>query len=277
MLVVGTNMAAMRAANAASAAQRQVVISMERLSTGKRINSARDDPAGFAIADRMSAQIRGMSQAVRNASDGLSMLQAADSTLAEITNMMHRIRELAVQSANGTYSDDDRANLQLEAAELAEQIGLTLTNAKFNGNAMFALNSDPAVEIKVQTGAYAADTLTITSDAIAISDVTDGSAATISIATEDDARDALDTMDDALKEITSRRATLGATASRLESVVNLLSNGITNLTEARSRIEDVDYGAETAALAKAQILSQASMAMLAQANQSQQLILQLLR
>jgi len=272
-----TNIASMRAGNAAAAAQRQVAISIERLSTGKRINRASDDPAGLAIADRMSAQIRGMSQAARNASDGLSMLQTADSTLAEMTSMMQRIRELAVQSANGTYSDDDRANLQVEAAELAEQIGLTLTNAKFNGQPMFALGSDPAVEIKVQTGANAADTLTITSDAIDIDDVTDGSAATISIETEDDARDAIETMDDALKAMNSRRATLGATASRLESVVNTLTNGITNLSDARSRIEDVDYAAETVALAKAQILSQASMSMLAQANQSQQLILQLLR
>ncbi|MEZ0242422.1 MAG: flagellin [Sphingomonas sp.] len=273
MLVIGTNMAAIRAANAAAAAQRQVAISMERLSTGTRINRASDDPAGFAIADRMAAQIRGMSQSVRNASDSLSMLQTADSTLGEVTSMMHRIRELAVQSANGTYSDDDRANLQIEVDQLSEQIGLTLTNARFNGRSMFALGSNPAVETRVQTGANAADTLTITSAALDVTDVTGG----ISIDSADDARAALQTMDDALKAVSTQRATLGASSSRLESVIANLNNGIVNLTEARSRIEDTDYAAETMALAKAQILAQVSMAMLAQANQSQQLILQLLR
>lgn len=268
-------MAAIRAGNAASAAQRQVALSMQRLSTGKRINSARDDPAGFAIADRMSAQIRGMSQAVRNAQDGLSMLQTAESTLGETISIMQRIRELAVQSANGTYSDDDRANLQIEATQLAEQISQSLTNARFNSRSMFALNGIPQIDIDVQVGANGGDTLTVSGGSLDLSDVTGGGG--ISIASADDARDAIATMDDALKTVNAQRATIGAKSSRLESVINNLNNGITNLTEARSRIEDVDYGAETMALAKAQMLAQASMAMLAQANQSQQLILQLLR
>jgi len=278
MLVIGTNMAAIRAANAAAAAQRQVAISMERLSTGKRINRASDDPAGFAIADRMGAQIRGMSQAVRNAQDGLSLLQTAESTLGETVNIMQRIRELAVQSASGTYSDDDRANLQAEADELAEQISQSLTNAKFNGRSMFALGGNPAVDREIQVGAYSGETQTISGGALDLGGVTGaGAQPSISIASADAARDAIATMDDAIKAVNSRRATIGAKSSRLESVINTLTNGIVNLSEARSRIEDVDYGAETMALAKAQILAQASMAMLAQANQSQQLILQLLR
>ena len=268
MLVV-TNMAAMRAANAARSAQRQAAISMERLSTGKRINRASDDPAGLAIASQMTAQIRGMNQAIRNAGDGIARLQTAESVLGEVTNMMQRIRELAVQSASGTYSDDDRANLQIEAAELSEQINQTLTGTRFNGETLFALSPASAVEVKIQTGANAEDTVTLTTDAIDLD--------TVDLSTADGATAALDTMDDALKAVGTRRAALGASISRLDSVINNLTTNVTNLTDARSRIEDTDYAAETMALAKAQILAQASMAMLAQANQNQKLILQLLR
>ena len=267
MLVV-TNMAAMRAANAVRSAQRQAAISMERLSTGKRINRASDDPAGLAIASQMTAQIRGMNQAIRNAGDGIARLQTAESVLGEVTNMMQRIRELAVQSASGTYSDDDRANLQIEAAELSEQINQTLTGTRFNGETLFALSPASAVEVKIQTGANAEDTVTLTTDAIDLD--------TVDLSTADGATAALDTMDDALKAVGTRRAALGA-SSRLDSVINNLTTNVTNLTDARSRIEDTDYAAETMALAKAQILAQASMAMLAQANQNQKLILQLLR
>jgi flagellin len=280
MLVIGTNMAAIRAANAASAAQKQAALSMERLSTGKRINSAKDDPAGFAIADRMTAQIRGMNQAVRNAGDGIALIQTADSNLGEVTNLLQRLRELAVQSASGTYSDDDRANMQAEATQLSDAIGDILGNTKFNGLTLFAPApaSDP-VEIEVQSGANAGETVTLISSVVDLRGITGVSGgSSISVASAGDASDAIDTIDDAMKSVSTLRATLGGSASRLESVVSNLTTNIANLTNARSRIEDTDYAAETMALAKAQILSQSAMAMLAQANQmNQQLVAMLLR
>ncbi len=268
MTVINTNTAALRAQNGSRVANQALQVAMERLSTGKRINTSKDDAAGLAIASSMTSQIRGMSQAIRNANDGISMAQTAEGALAEVTNMVQRIRELAVQSASGTYSDDDRANLQVEVDALLTQIDDIINNSKFNGVELFGSGADT---ITIQVGANAGETVDIEFESL------DLGIDSIDISDADDASDALETLDDALTTVNELRAKLGAGQSRLESVVNNLTNNVTNLTDARSRIEDADFSAETTNLAKAQILSQAATAMLAQANQSQQNVLSLLR
>ena len=272
MTVIGTNTASLRAGNASNAANMQLSTAMERLSTGKRINSAKDDAAGLAIASSMTSQVRGMNQAIRNANDGISMAQTAEGALGEVTNMLQRIRELAVQSASGTYSDtNDRSNLNAEVTALTGQITDILANSKFNGVKLFDGSAGTSGVVKIQTGAGASDTVNLSLTAI-----TDSTAAT-TVATAAGATTALGTVDTALNTINTARANLGAAQSRFQSVVNNLTSNVTNLTDARSRIEDADFSSETAALAKAQILTQASTAMLAQANQSQQGVLKLLQ
>jgi flagellin len=271
MTVIGTNIGSLRAANAATSAGEALKSSMERLSTGKRINSAKDDAAGLAIATSMTSQIKGMNQAVRNANDGISLAQTAEGALNEVTNMLQRVRELAVQAASGTYSSDDRTNIQLEVTALTAQISDVVSDTKFNGVALFAAG---ATATTIQVGADSGETVSVGGGALDLSAVV---AATVSGADATNANAALGLVDTALETVASRRASLGASQSRLQSVVNNVTQNMTNLTDARSRIEDADFSAETTQLAKAQILSQASTAMLAQANQSQQGVLSLLR
>ena len=269
MTVINTNTSALRAQNGSRIANQALQTAMERLSTGKRINSSKDDAAGLAIASSMTSDIRGMNQAIRNANDGISLAQTAEGALGEVTNMLQRIRELAVQSASGTYSDDDRANLQAEVGELGAQIDAIIANATFNGVTLFG-SAD--ITLSIQTGANAGEQVDLT---VIGFDVTTASSSDVS--TSAGAVTALGAVDTALNDIATTRASLGAGQSRLESVVNNLSNQVTNLSDSRSRIEDADFSAETTNLARAQILSQASTAMLAQANQSQQDVLSLLR
>ncbi|URW75552.1 flagellin FliC [Sphingomonas donggukensis] len=278
MTVIGTNIGSLRAANASTMANNALNSSMERLSTGKRINSAKDDAAGLAIASSMTAQIRGMNQGVRNSNDGIALAQTADGALGEVTNMLQRIRELAVQSASDTYSSDDRANMKTEVDALTTQIGAIVTNTQFNGKALFGADTSGVGDgtettKKIQTGANAADTVDLT-----IGDLSDLVGLTVTIDTDaDTANGALSEIDGYLKTVNDVRAGLGAAQSQLQAAVNNTTANVTNLTDARSRIEDTDFSSETAALAKAQILSQASTAMLSQANQSQQGVLSLLR
>ena len=267
MSVINTNISALRAANASASADKALGTAMERLSTGRRINSAKDDAAGLAIATSMTSQIRGMSQGIRNANDGISMAQTAEGALNEVTNMLQRVRELAVQSASGTYQASDRTNLQAEVTQLKAQIDQVVANGEFNGVALFG-----GATVTIQAGAESTDTIDLT-----MADLSGLTAATFSVADATVAATAMTTADTQLAAISTARATLGAGQSRLESAVNTLTSNVTNLSDARSRIEDADYSAETTALAKAQILSQASTAMLSQANQSQQNVLSLLR
>ena len=301
MTVIGTNIASLRAANASNSANMALQTSMERLSTGKRINSSKDDAAGLAIASSMTSQIRGMNQAVRNANDGISLAQTAEGTLGEVTNMLQRIRELGVQSASGTYSDSDRTNLQAEVTELTSQIKSSLNDAEFNGVKLFDTTAGGAgkttsiqvgsestnkVDIKISnldlttisgsTG-YTAGNAGVDGIAGNADDVAAVGTAPITVATKAGAEASLNTVDDMLTKVNTVRAGLGASQNRLASVVTNLTSTSTNLTDARSRIEDADFSAETTNLAKAQILSQASTAMLSQANQSQQSVLSLLR
>ncbi|WP_341859239.1 flagellin [Qipengyuania sp. GPGPB31] len=291
MNVINTNIGAMKAANSSNAAGKALGTAMERLSTGKRINSAKDDAAGLAIATSMTSQVKGMSQAVRNANDGISLAQTAEGALGEVSNMLQRVRELAVQSSSGTYQADDRKAMQAEVSALNEQISDVLTNSKFNGNALFKVVGAAPVatddlSFDIQVGAQKGETIALTSKAFDGTKIFGGTNVAYNAAEAAQALDVtdatkagttIDNVDATLKGVNATRAALGAGQSRLESAMNNLNDNITNLSDARSRIEDTDYSAETTALAKAQILSQASSAMLAQANQSQQNVLSLLR
>ena len=275
MTVINTNIGALRAANASNAATRMLGTAMERLSTGKRINGAKDDAAGLAIATSMTAQVRGMNQGIRNANDGISLAQTAEGAVDEVGNMLLRIRELAVQSASGTYQDaTDRAYMQTEVDQLTAQIDQVVTNTTFNGVTLFDAST---ATVTIQTGANAADVVDIAMADLTSLTASGGAAGSYDVSTATAANGILATLDTELESLSAARATLGAGQNRLESVVNNLTDNVTNLSDARSRIEDADYSSETTALAKAQILSQASTAMIAQANQSQQNVLSLLR
>ncbi len=274
MNVVNTNISALRATNASVSAGKMLGNAAERLSTGKRINSAADDAAGLAIAASFTSQIRGMAQGVRNANDGISLSQTAEGALDEVTNMLQRMRELSVQRANETYSTEDVANIDLERDALASQINSVVANTAFNGINLFSTATN---DITIQAGAETVDAIDLTLPEL---DVAGGSlAAVVTFGATPAAVTAatLDEYDTAIGAVTTARAGLGAFQNRLQSAVNNLTSVSTNLTDARSRIMDTDYSAETTALAKAQILGQASTAMLAQANQSQQNVLSLLR
>ena len=274
MTVINTNINAIKAANASNSASMMQGMSMERLSTGKRINSAKDDAAGLAIATSMTSQVRGMNQGMRNANDGISMAQTAEGALSEVTNMLQRVRELAVQGASDTYSAGDRTKMQSEVTQLQAQITDVLANTEFNGNKLFDGTAGTAGTVKIQVGATASDTINLTFGNVSAGP---GVAAALAVNLTTPGATDLANISTALDEISSTRANLGASQNRLESAINNLTSNATNLSDARSRIEDADYSSETTAMAKAQILSQASTAMLAQANQSQQNVLSLLR
>lgn len=371
MTVINTNGAALRALAASQRADTDLSQSMARLSSGQRINSAKDDAAGLAISSAMTSQIRGMTQGIRNAMDGVSLIQTADGVLGEVSNMLQRVRELAVQAGSGTYSASDRAALQEEVTALSTQIDQTIRQASFNGVSLFNANApvydsdgqlvDASVKLNVQAGPNAADTIPVSISPIPISYIRDdvsfwynyggrlteplvltspytgpsshlvtfndymagGKIGGAAIGREDIGRitypkdgdqwydpngsrysdfdydtylqrrqfsltdelnvtnryrtdNTLKRVDDLLGTVASVRGQLGATGNRLESAVNTLTNASTNLSEARSRIADADYSEESVKLARAQILAQASSAMLAQANQSQKDVLKLL-
>ncbi|MBX9795362.1 flagellin [Sphingomonas sp.] len=274
MSVIGANMSALRASNASVDAAEMLKTSMERLSTGKRINSAKDDAAGLAITQSMTAQIRGMAQGIRNTNDGISLMQTAEGALGEIGNMLQRMRELQVQAANGTYQNTDIANITAEQDALASQINAIVANSQFNGVNLFATAAN---DIDLQAGATATDVITVSLPQLDAAGSGLTTVMTFGATPAALAGAALADYDTAIGAISTARAALGATQNRLQSTANNLTNNLTNLSDARSRIEDVDFSTETTALAKAQILSQASTAMVAQANQSQQGVMQLLR
>lgn len=271
MTVIGTNVSALRTLNASRSADMDLSKAMERLSTGKRINNAADDAAGLAVASRMTAEVRGLNMAVRNANDGISLAQTAEGGMGEIGSMLQRMRELAVQSANGTLSNTDRDNLQVEVDELIAQIGDVASRTKFNG---VSLLDGTNATVDIQTGSKAAETVSITLTDV---DATALAVNAVDISTAAGATAALTSLDTAIDTISTAQATLGAAQNRLQTTVNNLTDRVANISESRSRIEDADFSAETTSLAKAQILSQASTAMLAQANQSQQGVLSLIR
>ncbi|MFT3978127.1 MAG: flagellin [Sphingomonas bacterium] len=273
MTVIATNTAALRATNASTSANSALSTAMERLSTGKRINSAKDDAAGLAIATSMQTQIGGMQQGIRNANDGISMAQTAEGALDEVTNMLQRMRELGVQATNGTYSSTDLGNIAVEQKALADQITSVLANTQFNGQKLFDGTAGTSGAVKIQYGANASDSTTLS-----LGNLTTGSIKTATdLATGTAAATTLATFDTAINAVSTARAGLGAAQNQLQSAVNNMTNNVANLSDAQSRIQDADFSTESTNLAKAQILSQASTAMLAQANQSQQGVLKLLQ
>ena len=210
MSVINTNTGALRAQNASRLGAAMQATATERLSTGKRINSAKDDAAGLAIANSMTSQIKGMNQGIRNANDGISLAQTADGALAEVTNVMQRIRELAVQSKSGTYGTDDRANIQSEVTQLAAQARSIVSDAKFNGVALFNSGSAASTSsdvFTIQTGADSGDTIAITKANV---DVTNFDSSGMDVTTASEASDTMGNVDKALKQIATARAGLGA-------------------------------------------------------------------
>jgi len=269
---INTNLVSLNAQRNLSASQSSLAASMQRLSSGLRVNSAKDDAAGLAIAERMQTQVRGMNVAIRNANDGISLAQVAEGAIGKLSDMLQRMRELAVQSANATNSSDDRANLDAEFLELGAEVDRTIASTKFNGLAI--LESD-ATTLTFQVGANTDDTVDITTQDLSGSNVTDASAG--SVATVTDAQAAMDAIDAALTTLNTERALYGATQNRFEAIIGTLQVSSENQAAARGRIMDADFAAETANLSRAQILQQAGTAMVAQANALPQQVLQLLQ
>ena len=280
MAVINTNIAASITANSMKTNARAMETSMERLSTGKRINSASDDAAGLAIETRMTSQIRGLQQAARGANDGIALLQTADGAVAEMGNMFQRMRELSVQAQSGTLHADDVTNLNAEFIALATEIDRIATDTTFNNKAILATGTAGAIKINV--GADETDVVTFTTKVMELSNATVYGASLDGTLTSGNTDDVEDTgviakLDVAIKGIAAERASYGATINRLEYAVDTLNATILNTQAARSQIVDADYAAETTELARTQIISQASTAMLSQANQAAQSVLALLK
>ena len=271
--VINTNIQSLVAQNALKVNNRQMSDAMQQLATGKRVNSAQDDAAGLAIASGMSSQVRSLNVAVRNANDGISLAQTAEGAMVEISNMVQRMRELAVQSATGTLSASQRDYLQLEFEALDNQITSTVTNTKWNGITL--LNGSLSVDIQVGADEAASALVNIAvADDMSALDVAGGD---ISGANGTAAQGVITDADTSLDTLNSARASLGAVINRLTSAADNLSNISQNQSESRSRILDTDYASATTELARTQIIQQAGMAVLAQANQQPQAVLALLR
>ena len=265
-LTINTNINSLNAQRNLGTSQNSLATSMERLSSGLRINSAKDDAAGLAIADRMNAQIKGTNVAIRNANDGISLAQTAEGALATVTDALQRMRELAVQAQNGTNGTSDRANLDTEYQALSAEITRIAAQTKFNGTAIVGASAGANV---FQVGANNGDTLTVVTTTI----TTVGG----SLTTAANASTAVAALDAKLDSITSNRATYGAAMSRFQFAISNLSITQENQAAARGRIVDADFAHETANLSRAQILQQAGTAMVAQANQLSSNVMSLLR
>ena len=274
MTVINTNVSALRAQNNSRVASQAQSQAMERLSSGKRINAAKDDAAGLAISTRMNASARGMTQAIRNANDGISLSQTADTAAGSISDILVRMRELALQASTGTNGTTDRAAIQTEVTALIAQIGDVATRTTFNGNTLINGGTSTTAGFDIQTGLNATEVVNIQ---IADLSATGLGVNALDFSTAAGATGALATLDTALQTVATERANLGAQQNRLTSAVDNLTSGVTNLSESKSRIEDADFSVESTNLAAAGILAQASTAMLAQANQSQQGVMNLLR
>jgi flagellin len=266
MSTINTNTISLNAQRNLAASTGGLTTAMQRLSSGMRINSAKDDAAGLAIATKMDSQVRGMNVAIRNSNDAISLAQTADGALGKVTDALQRMRELAVQSANGTNSTADRTNLNAEFTQLTAEVTRLGTATKFNGTAVFGTT---ATTFQVGADNNANDQITVSAVG----------ATTISgtIATLSGARTAMGAIDTALAANSTKRATLGAVQNRFESVVANLRTASENQAAARGRIMDADFATETSNLSRGQILQQAGTAMVAQANQIPQGVLALLR
>jgi len=291
-IVVNTNIGSLNAQRSLAESSRELSTAMERLSSGKKINSASDDAAGFAIAERMTAQVRGLNMATKNANDGLAMLATIENATNDVTDMLQRVRELAVQAANDTNSDTDREYLQLEVDSLLAEINRVSSQTVYNNQNVLDGSRSGTLQVGTDNGQTIAfniesiDTGALGLTNFEVNDV-DGNApgtndytsttSSLSVLDAGAAAEALDKISIAIEQVAEDRAGYGALANRLEYTVSNLMNVAEFTTAARSRIEDADFAAESARLAKAQVLQQTGTAMLAQANASSQLAIQLIR
>ncbi|MDL5033599.1 flagellin [Pelomonas sp. APW6] len=299
---INTNIASLNAQRNLNMSQGMLSVAMQRLSSGLRVNSAKDDAAGLAIAERMNTQVRGMTVAVRNANDGISLAQTAEGSLGKIGDMLQRMRELAVQGANGTNNVDDRSALNNEFLQLQTEIGRLVRNTTFNGSQIltgaattytFQVGANATTDDQIQVavsdmlttttaagkndGALASVIDTTTTDILNLGAAGTGTTFDVYAGGTQGALDSLAKIDLALAQVNLARSTFGATQNRFDAVIANLQVAVENQAAARSRIMDADYAQETSSLSRAQILQQAGNAMVAQANQLPQQVLQLLK
>ena len=275
-LTINTNVASLNAQRNLNTTQTQLAKSMERLSSGLRINRAGDDAAGLAISQNMQANIRSMNQAVRNANDGISLVQTAEGALNETSNILLRMRELGTQAANGTLSDSQRSNIQVEFKSLQDEIDRISNVTDFNGTKLLngALSAGTGMNLQIGTGTTTAND--IISVKVSKADTATLSVNTSFVSTEAGARSALTSIDNAIAAVATARGGLGAIQNRLQSTINNLQVAVENTSAANARIVDVDVASESANMTRAQILTQAGVSILSSANQTPQLALKLL-
>jgi flagellin len=277
---INTNLSSLNAQRNLNSSQNSLAISMQRLSSGLRVNSAKDDAAGLAIAERMNAQVRGMNVAIRNANDGISMSQVAEGGLSRVGDALQRMRELALQSRNSSNSDSDKDSLNKEFFELQKEITRVIGGTAFNGKNIIGAEAT-AMTFQIGANVTGDDVITVATENL--NSNTDITAITVSTAVINSLADAaaiasvIADIDTALDSVNNQRATFGATQSRFEAIIANLQQGVENQSAARSRIMDADFAQETANLSRAQILQQAGTAMVAQANQLPQQVLRLLQ
>jgi flagellin len=272
MSVINTNVKSLVAQNALAVNSRNLSKTMEQLSTGKRINGASDDAAGLAISNKMTSQIKGLNQAVRNANDGISMIQTAEGATNEVTNMLQRVRELAVQAANDTYDAQDRTAMQDEVGQLEEEITRIATNTKWNGMSVLSSAQTKTLQVGIENNADSAIEINLQDMTSSGLDV-----AGLDLSSHTAAQGVLDKVDAAIATVDSFRSDLGSKMNRLNYAADNMSNVSLNTAASRSRIEDTDYAQTTTELARSQIIQQAATAMLAQANQQPSSVLSLLQ
>jgi len=273
-LTINTNIMSLNAQRNLSTTQTALSTSMQRLSSGLRINSAADDAAGLAISVGMNAQVKSMNQAVRNANDGVSLAQTAEGSLNETTNLLTRMRELAQESATGTVSDPQRTSIQNEFSQLSSEIDRIAAATQFNGANLLDGTLSGGISFQIGTNNTANDSISLsvtsaTSSALGLSST--------AVSTQAASRSALGTIDTALASVSTLRGTLGAVQNRLQSSISNIQVAVENVSAAMSRIRDVDVAAETANMTRANILVQAGVSILSQANQSPQAALKLLQ
>jgi flagellin len=273
-MTINTNVSSLNTQRSLNSSQSSLATSLQRLSSGLRINSAKDDAAGLAIAERINSQVKGQNVAIRNANDAISLLQVADGGAGQITDNLQRMRELAVQSANGTLNSGDRGNLQVEFQALNDEIGRLSDATKFNG--LDLLNSSATATFTFQVGAGTTGDNQITVDTKDLS-ATGLAIDSLDISAAGGGLTAITALDSAIDTITTARAGFGAALNRTTAVISSLQTSVENQSAARGRIVDADFASETANLSRSQILQQAGTAMLAQANSAPQQVLSLLR
>ena len=273
MLSINTNIGALNSSQSSFSVNKSMEESMQRLSSGKRINTGADDAAGLFITKRMSGEIQGLNQAVRNAADAQAYLATTEGAMEEVHTILLRIRELAVQASNGTYTAQDRVALQAEVSDLQSEINRIATDTTFNN--IGVLSGAASTGITFQLGADNTQTMTVSIGRITISEAGINISSATQLTNANTAMVYISTIDAAISTISTNRGTYAAAINRLDHAIANMQNVATNLSMAKGRIEDADFAAETSNLARVQVLQQASMAMLAQANASKQNILSL--